>query len=146
MEPLVGRSVPRSEGRAKVTGRARYVDDIVLPGMLFGATVRSDVPRGRILGIDFDPAIPWDEFTIVTARDVPGRNRVALILDDQPYLADDVVNHPEEPVVLLGHPDRLLVEEARRSVHIRTEPLPRTASGKVLKRDLRNELTEGARP
>ena len=55
--------------------------------MLHGATVRSDVARGRILGIDFDPAIPWDEFTIVTAADVPGRNRVALILDDQPYLA-----------------------------------------------------------
>ena len=94
--PLIGRSIPRREGRAKVTGQARYVDDFALPGMLFGATVRSDVARGRILGIDFDPAIPWDEFTIVTAADIPGHNRVALILDDQPYLAADVINHPEE--------------------------------------------------
>jgi CO/xanthine dehydrogenase Mo-binding subunit len=124
MEPLVGRSVPRSEGRAKVTGQARYVDDFVLPGMLFGTTVRSPVPRGRLLGVDFDPAIPWDEFTIVTAADVPGRNRVALILDDQPYLADEVVNHREEPIVLLAHPDRLLLEEARRAVHVRIDPLP----------------------
>jgi CO/xanthine dehydrogenase Mo-binding subunit len=124
MEPLVGRSVPRSEGRAKVTGQARYVDDFVLPGMLFGTTVRSPVPRGRLLGIDFDPAIPWDEFTIVTAADVPGRNRVALILDDQPYLADEVVNHREEPIVLLAHPDRLLLEEARRAVHVRIDPQP----------------------
>ena len=75
----IGRSVPRREGRAKVTGHARYVDDFALPGMLHGVTVRSTVPRGRILGIDFDPAIPWDEFTIVTAADVPGKNRVALI-------------------------------------------------------------------
>ena len=46
-EKLIGRPVPRKEGRAKVTGRARYVDDITLPGMLYGATVRSPAPRGR---------------------------------------------------------------------------------------------------
>ena len=92
--------------------------------MLHGATVRSDVARGRILGIDFDPAIPWDEFTIVTAADVPGRNRVALIVDDQPYLAEDVVNHPEEPILLLAHRDRMMVEEGRRHVHVRVEPQP----------------------
>ena len=97
--PLIGRSVPRREGRAKVTGQARYVDDFALPGMLYGATVRSQVARGRILGIDFDPGIPWDEFTIVTAADIPARNRVALIVDDQPYLASEAINHPEEPIV-----------------------------------------------
>jgi CO/xanthine dehydrogenase Mo-binding subunit len=120
--PLIGRSIPRREGRAKVTGHARYVDDFAMPGMLFGATVRSEVPRGRILGIDFDPSIPWDEFTIVTAADVPGRNRVALIVDDQPYLAADVINHPEEPILLLAHRDRLMVEKGRRHVHVRVAP------------------------
>jgi CO/xanthine dehydrogenase Mo-binding subunit len=122
--PLIGRSIPRREGHAKVTGHARYIDDFALPGMLFGATVRSDVPRGRILGIDFDPSIPWDEFTIVTPADIPGRNRVALILDDQPYLAEDVINHPEEPILLLAHKDRLMVEEGRRHVHVRVAPEP----------------------
>jgi CO/xanthine dehydrogenase Mo-binding subunit len=92
--------------------------------MLHGVTVRSTVPRGRILGIDFDPAIPWDEFTIVTAADVPGKNRVALIVHDQPYLAEDVINHPEEPIVLLAHRDRGLLEEARRHVHVRVDPQP----------------------
>jgi hypothetical protein len=38
---IVGNSVPRKEGRDKVTGRSQYVDDMVLPNMLFGATVRS---------------------------------------------------------------------------------------------------------
>jgi CO/xanthine dehydrogenase Mo-binding subunit len=125
---LIGRSIPRREGPAKVTGDARYVDDFALSGMLYGGTVRSDVPRGRILGIDFDPSIPWDEFTIVTAADVPGKNRVALILDDQPYLADDVVNHPEEPIVLLAHRDRWMVEEGRRHVHVRIAPEPAVLS------------------
>ena len=66
---LVGQSVPRKEGRAKVTGQARYVDDVTLPDMLHGVTVRSPVPRGRIRDIRFGDGIPWHEFTIVTARD-----------------------------------------------------------------------------
>jgi CO/xanthine dehydrogenase Mo-binding subunit len=122
--PLVGRSVPRKEGRAKVTGRARYVDDLALPGMVYGVTVRSVVPRGVVRRIDYGPSIPWDELTIVTAEDIPGSNHVALIRDDQPYLADGYVNHPEEAVLLLAHPDRLLVEEARRHVTIHVDPLP----------------------
>jgi CO/xanthine dehydrogenase Mo-binding subunit len=120
----IGRSVPRREGRAKVTGSARYVDDVTLPGMMHGATVRSTVPRGIIRDIRFDPAIPWDEFVVVTAVDIPGVNRVALIVDDQPYLADERINHPEEPVVLLAHRDRQMVEHARRHVSIDVDPLP----------------------
>ena len=103
---LVGKPVPRKEGRKKVTGAALYVDDLKFDGMLHGVTVRSSIPRGRIKNISFDqpPAtpigrgtdryIPWNEFTIVTAKDIPGENYVALILNDQPYLADEVVNHP----------------------------------------------------
>jgi CO/xanthine dehydrogenase Mo-binding subunit len=121
---FIGKPVPRKEGREKVTGRARYVDDISMEGMLYGATVRSPVPRGRIVDVRFDPEIPWDEFTIVMAGDVPGSNYVALIVDDQPYLADGVVNHTEEPVVLLAHADKYLLEEARRHVHLDIEPLP----------------------
>ena len=63
--------------------------------------------------------MPWDEITVVTAADIPGRNVVALILDDQPYLADERVNHAEEPIVLLAHPDKQLLEEARRLVSLR---------------------------
>jgi len=144
---LVGKSIPRKEGRKKVTGAALYVDDLKFDGMLHGVTVRSSIARGRIKNISFDqpPAsstplgmpsrgprsaggsysfIPWNEFTIVTAKDIPGENYVALILNDQPYLADEVVNHPEEPIVLLAHHDKYLLEEARRHVRIDYEELP----------------------
>src|SRR6267378_8286113 len=124
----IGKSVPRKEGRKKVTGQALYVDDISFPGMLHGATVRSSVPRGRIKNISFEGDIPWDEFTIVTTKDIRdlklGENYVALILNDQPYLAGEIVNHPEEPIVLLAHSDKYLLEEARRHVHIEYEELP----------------------
>jgi len=120
----LGKAIPRKEGRKKVTGQALYVDDLTFPGMLHGVTVRSPVARGHIKQISFANSIPWDEFTIITAKDIPGYNYVALILNDQPYLADRVVNHPEEPVVLLAHHDKYLVEEARRQVKIEIEQLP----------------------
>jgi len=121
---FIGKSIPRKEGREKVTGRAVYVDDIAMLDMLHGVTVRSQVARGHLRGIRFAESIPWDEFTIVTAKDIPGKNCVALILDDQPCLANQVVNHAEEPVLLLAHADPYLLEEARRAVELDIEPLP----------------------
>ena len=120
----IGKPFPRKEGRKKVTGQALYIDDLTFPEMLHGVTVRSPAARGRITNISFEGDIPWHQFTIVTAKDIPGANYVALILNDQPYLAADFVNHPEEPVVLLAHPDKHLVEEARRNVSIEIEELP----------------------
>jgi CO/xanthine dehydrogenase Mo-binding subunit len=121
---IIGTPVPRKEGRGKVTGRARYVDDIAMPGMLHGATVRSTIPRGKITRITFGSGVNWDEFAVVTAKDIPGRNHIALILDDQPCLADGFVNHPEEPILLLAHPDRHQLWKAVEAVSIEYEPLP----------------------
>jgi len=120
----IGKSAPRKEGRKKVTGAALYVDDISFPEMIHGVTVRSSSPRGRIKNIFFEGDIPWDEFTVITAKDIPGENYVALILNDQPYLADEVVNHPEEPILLLAHANKYLLEEARRNIRIEIEELP----------------------
>ena len=121
---LIGASVPRKEGRDKVTGCARYVDDMTLPGMLHGATVRSKTPRGTIRKISFGPGVNWDEYVVVSAKDIPGRNCIALILDDQPGLADGVVNHAEEPILLLAHPDRHKLWKAVEAVSIDYDPLP----------------------
>jgi CO/xanthine dehydrogenase Mo-binding subunit len=120
----VGVSVPRKEGPAKLTGQARYIDDLSLPGMIFGATVRSTIARGAIEEIRFGEGIPWHEYTIVTAKDIPGRNVVALIMDDQPCLADGVVNHPEEPIVLLGHADRHALAAAVAAVKVTYRAAP----------------------
>ncbi|WP_084079995.1 xanthine dehydrogenase family protein molybdopterin-binding subunit [Edaphobacter aggregans] len=121
---IVGVSVPRKEGPEKVTGRAKYVDDLSFPEMLYGATVRSTIARGRITGIRFGDGVPWDEFVIVTAEDIPGKNTVSLIMDDQPCLADEFINHPEEPILLLAHPNRHLLPLAVSAVEITYEGLP----------------------
>ena len=122
-EHIVGTSVPRKEGRDKVTGRAKYIDDMSLPDMLFGATVRSRVPRGKIKQITFGEGVPWDDFVIVSAKDIPGQNCIALIVDDQPCLADGIVNHPEEAILLLAHPNRHLLSKAVEAVNVEYEEL-----------------------
>ena len=121
---IVGSSVPRKEGWDKIIGAARYVDDVVLPGMLYGATVRSSIPRGKIKNVLFGPGIAWDEFAIVSAKDIPGKNCISLILDDQPCLAAEHVNHQEEPVLLLAHADPHKLRRAVNAISIECEALP----------------------
>ncbi len=122
--PIVGTAVFRKEGIDKLLGRARYVDDLEREGMWHGATVRSTIPRGRIRSIHFDPSIDWTQFTVVTAFDIPGRNHIHLIFDDQPCLADEQVNHCDEAILLLAHPSRQKLREAAAAIRIDYEPLP----------------------
>ncbi len=128
MNSIVGTPVRRKDGYDKVTGAARYVDDMQFPDVLYGATVRSPVARGRLIAVHFGSGIPWDEFTIVRAADIPGKNCISLLTDDQPCLVDTLINHPEEPILLLGHHDRYLLEEARRTVQVEVEPWPAVLS------------------
>src|SRR6059058_2871778 len=111
--PAVGRNVLRKEGASKTTGAAKYIDDLSFPGMLHARTIRSTIPAGEIAAIrlNFDTT----GFTIVDYRDVPGRNIVALIDDDQPCLAETTIRHVAEPILLLAHEDRdaLLAADVR---------------------------------
>ncbi len=100
----IGKKVPRKEGAAKVTGAARYVDDLSFPGMLHGATVRSTIPRGEIRSVRHD--LDREGFTVADFRDIPGKNVVALIEDDQPGLAEREVRHAAEPILLLVNEEK----------------------------------------
>jgi CO/xanthine dehydrogenase Mo-binding subunit len=121
---IVGAPVPRKEGADKLLGQARYVDDMEREGMWHGATVRSSIPRGLIRSIEFDRRIDWSEFTVVTAADIPGENHIQLIVADQPCLADGMVNHCDEAILLLAHPDKHKLREAAGAVRIEYGPLP----------------------
>ena len=123
-QPILGASPLRKEGRAKVLGAARYIDDITLPGMWHGATVRSSIARGTIRSITFDPAIDWSQFAIVRASDIPGENTIVHLTKDHPCLADPHINHPNEPILLLAHPDKTALIAAVRGVKIEYDTLP----------------------
>ncbi|HEY7910389.1 MAG TPA: xanthine dehydrogenase family protein molybdopterin-binding subunit [Blastocatellia bacterium] len=119
----VGQNVYRKDGHEKLTGAARYVDDAALDRMLVGKTIRSHIARGRIKAITFDPAYDWSRVIRADYRDIPGKNYVALIENDQPLLAESEVRHCEEPILLIAAESKLLVEEAARHIHISYEEL-----------------------
>ncbi|MBA2688955.1 MAG: xanthine dehydrogenase family protein [Gemmatimonadaceae bacterium] len=102
--PAVGNSVERKDGIGKATGAALYADDISFPGMIHGRTIRSTVPKGIIKSIKFD--FDTTGFTIVDYHDVPARNAVDLMSQDQPFLVEKEVKHMAEPIVLLAHEDK----------------------------------------
>ncbi|HXG88921.1 MAG TPA: xanthine dehydrogenase family protein molybdopterin-binding subunit [Vicinamibacterales bacterium] len=120
MAGAVGKNVRRKDSDAKVTGAAKYIDDLSFPGMLYGTTVRSAIPRGRInsIRLDFDTT----GFTVVDYRDIPGRNVVALIEDDQPSLAEHEVYHFAEPILLLAHENRERLTAAKVDIEYTPQP------------------------
>ena len=113
--------------------------------MLHARTVRSTIPCGEIadVALAFDPS----GFTVVDYRDVPGRNIVALIDDDQPCLAEREVRHFAEPIVLLAHADRdaLRAAEVRITYRERTPLYDPEASPQTFKSITidKGELDEG---
>ncbi|QDV92080.1 putative xanthine dehydrogenase subunit D [Phycisphaerae bacterium RAS2] len=121
----VGADIPRVDGLDKLTGRAAYVDDVAIPGVLHGGTIRTPIARGRIQRVVFDPAINWSDFVIVDHRDIPaGRNAIKLIEADQPALVADEFRHKHEPVVLIAHRSIHKLRDALRAVRVEVEPLP----------------------
>ncbi len=121
----IGKSLPRVDGVAKVTGGALYLDDLDAPGAWFGATVRSTVPHGVLEALDRDPAFDWSRVAFVTAADIPGKNAIALIEDDQPALVPvgGTVMHVDEPLALVAAPTRELARAAAAAVKPRIRAL-----------------------
>src|SRR5205085_1223164 len=116
--------VLRKEGVEKVTGAARYIDDIALDHMMYGKTIRSRVARGRINAITFDPSYDWSRTVIADYRDIPGANYVALIENDQPLLAESVIRHHAEPILLIAAESKAEVEDAARHIRIEYAEMP----------------------
>jgi CO/xanthine dehydrogenase Mo-binding subunit len=114
----------RREGLSKLSGREPYVDDLPLDDFLWGATVRSPAPRGRIRDIRLPDGFDWSEFVIVDHRDIPGVNCVFLMEEDQPALAPGYVRHVHEPVLLLAHPSRAEVRRAASAIAVEVDSEP----------------------
>jgi CO/xanthine dehydrogenase Mo-binding subunit len=124
----VGRSIPRLEARAKVTGRAEYVHNLRLPGMLYGKIFRSTISHGRIRKIDTSAAAKLDGvYRVLTIEDI-----VKLIpnpyygpaFHDQPILALGKVRHVGEPVAVVLADDPHVAERAVQLIDAEYEELP----------------------
>lgn len=132
----VGKAVPRVEGVEKVTGRAVYSVDVELPGILYGAVLRSPLPHARIIEIDLSEAKNTRGVkTVVTGKDFPFN--FGGMIRDQPFLAIDRVRHVGEPVVAVAASTEAGAQEALEKIKVRYEELPAIF-------DPREALAEGA--
>src|SRR5262249_5041680 len=119
--PSVGRRVPRKEGAAKVTGTARYIDDISFPGMLHGTTVRSTISRGKILSVR--SAFDARGCPVADHRDTRGKHVAALTGAAQPSRAARETRHAAEPILLVAHREKERLLSAKFEIGYRpTEP------------------------
>jgi CO/xanthine dehydrogenase Mo-binding subunit len=120
------RSPLRREGPAKLTGLAKYADDLVFPGAWYGATIRSTEPHATLLALERDESFDWSRVVVVTAADIPGDNVVSLIRDDQPILVPigGEIRHQAEALFLVAAADRETLRNAKRHLTVRTERLP----------------------
>jgi CO/xanthine dehydrogenase Mo-binding subunit len=124
--PGRARGLPlRREGPAKLTGAAKYADDLIFPGAWYGVTIRSTEARAKLVGIELDPMLDWSTVVVVTAADVPGENIVSGIQDDQPVLVPigGEIRHHAEPLALLAAPDKAVLRRMRAGIRVVTESL-----------------------
>lgn len=119
---LVG---PRLDALSKVTGKEKYSADYYAERFLWAGAKRALVPHARLLGVHTDTAaeIPG-VVRVLTHREIAGTNRVGVVKNDQPVLADRKVRHIGDPVALVLAESREALRRALESVTFDCEPLP----------------------
>lgn len=120
----------------KVTGRAVYSVDVNLPGMLYGAVLRSPLPHGRIIAVDLEEAREAPGVrAVISGKDFP--YTFGGMIKDQPILAIDRVRYVGEPVGAVAAETEVEAQAALEKIRMRYEELPPVF-------DPREALAEGA--
>ena len=122
---VVGERLRKVDGFAKSTGRARYTDDIALPGMLHGRILRSPYPHARILSIDTSRAEALDGvYGVVTGKDMPVTYGVIPWTPDEYPLCVDRVRYIGDGVAAVAAVDEDTAIEAVNLIDVEYEELP----------------------
>src|SRR5437899_951375 len=127
---VVGRAVPRLDARDKVTGAARYVSDLALPGLAHARVWRSPVPHARIIEtLTVRAAAAPGVLAVCAAADLPvKRLYFGPAYRDQPILAHEVIRYAGEPVVAVVADTERHAQAALALVDVRYEELPAATS------------------
>lgn len=123
---VFGKSVRRVDGLEKVTGEALYLDNIKLPGMLYGKILRSPHPHAKILDIDISEAEKLKGVrTIITYKDTPGiLYSFEQAYADKQILCEKVVRCVGDEVAAVAADDPVTAEHAIELIKVNYEPLP----------------------
>ncbi|GAC1566529.1 MAG: xanthine dehydrogenase family protein molybdopterin-binding subunit [Ktedonobacteraceae bacterium] len=122
---VIGTPRPKVDAYAKVTGRALYADDIMLPRMVFGRLLRSPHAHARILFIDASHALALPGvLAVITGVDLPRKYGILPSSQDEYALAIDKVRYVGDPVAAVAALDPDILEEALKLIHVEYEVLP----------------------
>jgi CO/xanthine dehydrogenase Mo-binding subunit len=127
---VVGRSVERADGRIKLAGKAEFTGDIRLPGMLYGAILRSPVARARVLAIDTSAAEELDGVVaVLTGGDLSDLDPFyGHALRDRPIVAIDRVRFVGEPVAVVAARTQAVADLAVTRIEVEYDAQPVAAS------------------
>jgi CO/xanthine dehydrogenase Mo-binding subunit len=118
----VGQSVPRVDGVEKVTGQAKFLGDLVVPGMLYGKIVRSSYPHAQIISIDISNAEALEGVVaVLTSADLSDINPV---YSGRPVIAMNKVRYIGEPVAAVAALDPATAEHAAALIEVQYDELP----------------------
>ncbi len=116
----------RADYLEKVTGRAEYISDVVVPGMLHGKILRSPIPHGVIASIDTSAAEEMPGVVaVVTGADVEKLDAYwGPSIKDRPVIAIDRVRYVGEPVAMVAAVDERTALDALELIEVEYEDLP----------------------
>lgn len=119
---VIGSSVTRRDALWKITGRAVYPDDIYIDNMLYGATLRSKIPCGKIKSIDFEKARNLKGVVaIFTAEDLPGINKHGVLYKDHMVFCTDRVRRIGDPIAFVVGESKEITEKALKFINVNYE-------------------------
>lgn len=120
----IGAPLPVKRALEKVTGRLKFVDDLLEEGMLFGKIVWSKYAYAKIKKVNLVKAKEISGVVaVLTAADVPGENTFGAIKADQPVLAQDKVRYLGDPIALVIGENKYVAELGCKMVEVEYEQL-----------------------
>lgn len=121
----IGAPLPKVDAYPKVTGRALYADDIMLPRMLYGRLLRSPHAHARILSIDTRRALELPGvLAVITGEDLPQKFGILPSSQDEYALAVGKVRYVGDPVAAVAALDPDVLDEAMKLIQVEYEVLP----------------------
>lgn len=122
---VIGQSVIKKDTMAKITGQAQFAGDMEFENMLYGAVKRSEVPSAIVKNIDVSKAEALPGVVkVLTYKDIPGSNRVGIIIKDEPVLVEDRIRRIGDAIAIVAAESKDVAEEALELIEVEIEETP----------------------
>lgn len=119
---ILGKSVVKKDTMEKIMGSAKFAADMELPNMLYGGVFRSTICHGVVK--NFDPSAALEipgVVCVLTSKDIPGKNRIGIILKDEPILVDDKIRRYGDAIAVVAAETPELVRDALEAIKVEYE-------------------------